>query len=89
MLMWMPRTRVEIPTEPKWTLHLLEVARREPAGRVRADGVERDVAEVEQPAVADDDVEADGHHDEDDHDHRRARRSGKSWMTGRSVGRLS
>ncbi len=60
------------PGRAKMDLHLLEVARGEPAARVRPDCVERHVPEVEQAAVADDDVEADGHHDEDDHDHRRA-----------------
>ncbi len=44
-----------------------ELLRREPGGRVRAGGVERDVPEVEQPRVADDDVEADGHHHEHEH----------------------
>ena len=38
---------------------LVELLRGEPAGRVRPDRVERDVAEVEQAGVADDDVEAD------------------------------
>ena len=54
---------------------LLELLRREPARGVRADGVERDVPEVEQAAVADDDVEADRHHRErDHHDDRPGRR---------------
>ena len=34
---------------------------------VRPDRVEGDVAEVEQARVADDDVQADGHHHEDHH----------------------
>ena len=41
---------------------VLEVAGGEPARRVGTGGVERDVAEVEEPGVADDDVEADRHH---------------------------
>ena len=36
-----------------------ELNRGEPGRRIRADRVEGDVAEVEQPCVADDDVEAD------------------------------
>ncbi len=39
----------------------------EPGSRVGAHRVEGDVAEIEQPGVADDDVQADGHHDEDEH----------------------
>ena len=50
---------------------LLELQRREPAGRVGARGVERDVAQVEQARVADDDVQPERHHREDEHhDHR-------------------
>ena len=52
------RTEVEID--------LLELAGGEPAGRVSADCVEGDVAEIEQPRVADDDVQTDGHDDEDE-----------------------
>ena len=49
-----------------------ELLRGEPAGDVGAGGVERHVAEVEQPGVADDDVEADAHDGErDDHERRR------------------
>ena len=48
-------------------LDLLEVLRCEPPGGVGADRVEGDIAEVEQAAVADDDVEPDGHHRERDH----------------------
>ncbi len=44
-----------------------ELHRRQPGGGVRAHGVEGDVAEVEQAGVADDDVQADGHHDVDQH----------------------
>ena len=48
-----------------------ELERREPGGAVRAHRVERDVAEVEQPRVADDHVQADGHHHEHEHVHAR------------------
>ena len=48
-----------------------EVLRREPRDRVRTHRVERDVAEVEQAGVADDDVQAEGHHGEDHHRHAR------------------
>ena len=44
-----------------------ELQRREPRRGVGAHRVEGDVAEVEQARVADDDVQADGHHDEDEH----------------------
>ena len=47
----------------------MNVLRREPGHRVRADRVEGDVAEVEQPGVADDDVQAERHHDVDEHRH--------------------
>ena len=57
--MWIPGTvLVRCPTEPKWNVDLVELLRREPAGDVRAGGVEGDVAEVEQARVADDDVQA-------------------------------
>ena len=49
-----------------------ELLRGEPGGGVGAGRVERDVPEVEQARVADDDVQADGHHDE--HEHVDARR---------------
>ena len=39
-----------------------ELRRGEPAGDVGAHRVEGDVAEVEQPGVADDDVQAERHH---------------------------
>ena len=48
-----------------------EVLRGEPRDRVRAHGVERDEAEIEQAGVAHDDVQAEGHHDEDHHRHAR------------------
>ncbi len=52
-------------------VELDELRRGEPGGRVRPERVERDVAEVEQASVADDDVQPDGHHREDGHhDHR-------------------
>ena len=44
-----------------------ELLRREPGRGVRAGRIEGDVAEVEQAGVADDDVQADRHHDEHDH----------------------
>ena len=44
-----------------------EVRRREPGGAVGADGEERDVAEIEQPRVADDHVQAERHHHVDGH----------------------
>ena len=48
-----------------------KLGRREPAGHVGAHRVERDVAEVQQARVAHDDVQAEGHHREDQHhDHR-------------------
>ena len=54
-----------------------ELRRGEPAGHVGAHRVERDVAEVEQPGVADDEVQAEGHHREDGHsDHRAHLRHG-------------
>ena len=49
-----------------------ELDGREPGDRVGAHRVERDVAEVQQAGVAHDDVEADGHHRVDAHDHGRA-----------------
>src|SRR5438105_3330118 len=57
----------------------VEVAMREldgsePRNRVRAHRVERDVAEVEEACVPHDDVEADGHHRVDAHDHHRPER---------------
>ena len=48
-----------------------ELQRGEPGGRVGAGGVEGDVAEIEQPRVADDDVQADGHDHVHAHDHGR------------------
>ena len=50
---------------------VVELQRRKPPGRVCTRCVERDVAEVEEPAVADDDVEPERHHrDDEDVDHR-------------------
>ena len=49
--------------------HLLELPGGEPAGRVRADRVEGDVAEIQQTGVTDDDVQPDGHHNEDEDRH--------------------
>ena len=49
----------------------LRMRGREPGCRVRAEGVERHVAQVEEARVPDDHVQADGHHREDGHhDHR-------------------
>ena len=68
--MWIPGAPSGA-VERNWKLTCSKWPRGEPAGRVRPGGVERDVAEVEQPGVADDDVEADRHHREHDHhDHR-------------------
>ena len=70
--MWMPgRSSETRPTEVN--RDVLELERRQPAGRVGAGGVERHVPEVEQARVADDDVQAERHHREDEHDDHRAR----------------
>ena len=77
--MWIPPIPSGTPMAPKLksiegtprAVRPGEVRRREPGRRVGADGVEGDVAEVEQPGVADDHVQADRHHrEEDDRDHR-------------------
>ncbi len=48
-----------------------EMRRGEPGRRIGADRVEGDVAEIEQARVADDDVQPDRHHrEDDDRDHR-------------------
>ena len=59
--MWIPGRPSGMPTAPSCDRDLVELLRGEPARRVRADRVERDVAEVEQARVADDHVEADRH----------------------------
>ena len=46
--------------------HVLELDGRQPARDVRARGVERHVAEVEEPGVPDDDVEPERHHRDDE-----------------------
>ena len=53
---------------------LVELLRGQPGGGVGAGRVKGNVAEVEQARVADDDVEADGHHRHDHHDHHRIER---------------
>ena len=76
----MPGTVDVDPTSPKWNVTLRELLRREPAGDVRADRVERHVAQVEQAGVADDDVQADRHHHvhaDDDH----VKTVGTNWAT--------
>ncbi len=70
MLMWMPGKSLRHADRPEVEGDVLEVDRGEPAGRVRTDGVERDVTEIEQAGIADDDVEPDRHHRErEHHDH--------------------
>ena len=70
--MWIPAS-VRVDADRAEVDRLVrELQRREPGCRVGAHRVERDVAEVEQAGVADDDVQADGHHDE--HEHVDARR---------------
>ena len=69
--MWIPGRPSGTPTAPTLDRDLIELLGGEPAGRVGTDGVERDVAEVEETRVADDHVQADRHRREDDHhDHR-------------------
>ena len=65
--MWIPGASRSIPTDPKWNEMSSNWSGREPRRGVRARGVERDVAEVEQARVADDDVEPEGHHREHEH----------------------
>ena len=45
------------------------MGRGQECGGVRTEGVERDVAQVEQAGEADDDVQADRHDREDQHEH--------------------
>ena len=81
-----------IPVDPdraEVKAHLLELARGEPARHIGARRVERDVAEVEQAGVADDDVQADGHHREDENDHHRAELREEVSDHGEPDGRLS
>ena len=52
---------------PEVPVAVRELEGREPGGGVGAGGVEGDIPQVEQPGVADDDVQADGHHHEDEH----------------------
>ena len=56
-LRWMPAAPVNA-VPPTLTVTCGELLRAEPARHVGAGGEERDVAEVEQPRVADDEVEA-------------------------------
>ena len=67
------------PTPPKSNVRASrELRRREPGGRVRADRVEGDVAEVEQARVADDDVQTERHHHVDRPSRPRCRRVGNA-----------
>ena len=66
---WMPTASEPSADRAEMEGDLAEVEGGKPGRRVRADRVEGDVAEVEQARVADDDVQADRHHREDEHDH--------------------
>jgi hypothetical protein len=59
------------PDRAEVELDLLELARGQPARGIGAERVEGDVAEIEQAAVAHDDVEPDRHHREDEDRHGR------------------
>ena len=68
--------RAEMPGDVR------ELQRCEPGSRVGAGRVERDVPEIEQARVADDDVQADGHHHEHEHVDARSRRPARRRRPG-------
>ncbi len=69
--MWKPADALRHADRAELEVDRGEVRRGEPGRRVGADRVERDIAEIEQARVADDHVEADRHHrEDDDRDHR-------------------
>ena len=80
--MWMPGEVADDPDRAEVPDLAGELLRGEPRDRVRAGRVERDVAEVEQARVADDDVQADRHHHEDEHVDARRRRPATPPKTG-------
>ena len=85
-LRWTPDAPLnDVP--PTLDRHLRELLRAEPARDVGAGGEERDVAEVEQARVADDEVEAEAHHRErGDHEGRRGVRQPVASRCSRGSG---
>ena len=62
MEMWMPGPSRSVEWSRPVEGEVVELQGSEPASGVRARGVERHVAEIEQAGVADDDVQAQRHH---------------------------
>ncbi len=68
--MWMPGRSPET-VDQKWKVTSSNWSDANEPRHVGAGGVERDVAEVEEARVADDDVQPEGHHRHDEHHHHR------------------